>query len=532
ALDRARTDWAEAASLVGGALNALLNEDPDDDSLAEEVEAFSGFLTFADALDPLGPQDSDVFVTWTHWLFDRVPSATSQRLRVPDEWELRTRLAGEHWDRADSGAGDRTFSLRAAIAQLEAALPLTPGDDPGMLAAVLVPLTIAYFELLGGDETQYALVDRMVRHARRAWRALGTDEEPRPVIGMVLASGLHEQLIRPNAPHPTLETIDLIITVLREVVPHLAGDDATRLSMETLLSVYLVSRAQTTGSRHDLAEAQRIVPRLARELLSDQSQRRDDIISLAAAVTGLAHTGLLFEDIDIAIGVLREAAGLIADGERGAQVRAALGVTLVARSFDVGEADIREALAYLRAAHDMAPCGSPTRIWVALNLGSALLGEFFKTGDRQQLQAARFYLDTAEKAYRGELPQGGSERAVRSVDIPHLDALLAANRGGVALARALDGDAAAAGEAVGAFLEALDSLPAGHPHAVRVRGDLALARLLRASLRGSAERGNAEFRTAISELDAVTRMLPAGHVTLAAVRLRAGGAMAIGELQA
>lgn len=102
-LEAARSDWTEAVTLVGEALAEMFRADPDDPDLPAEIEAFSGFLAFGDALDPAQPEDLDAFVTWTQWLFDRVASIPAQHLSIPDEWDLRTRLAVELCERAGSG---------------------------------------------------------------------------------------------------------------------------------------------------------------------------------------------------------------------------------------------------------------------------------------------------------------------------------------------------------------------------------------------------------------------------------------------
>jgi CHAT domain len=524
-LEAARSDWTEAVTLVGGSLDAMSRADPDDPDLPTEIEAFSGFLAFGVVLDPPKPEDRDAFVTWAQWLFDRVPPVSAQPMPICDEWDLRTRLAQELYERADSGAGDRESGLRAGIAHLEAALPLTPEGDAGKLAAVLVPLTLGCAELLGGDATQYALLDRLVAHARRAWEVLPADDDDRPVVGLYLASGLHEQLIRPQAPPYSPEAVNLVITVMSEVEPRVAGDPDIHLLAEAVLGNYLVSRGQYTGSMDDLAAAERFVVHAASELPADDPQYDEVTSHLATAMTGLAHTGLLAAHYGSAIDLLRAAAGRIADPERGAQFRAFLGLTLIARTYDQRGADIGAGLEYLKAAHKMAPPGSPTRIWVALNLGSLLAGQFFVTGDRQQLKAARFYLDLCERVYRGLSPGTGPVPGLRAGSIPHLDALLAANSGLISIARAIDGDAAAAAEGINAFRTALEQLPPGHPHAVKVHSDLALAHLLHASREDSAQRSAAEIRLAISELDRTVQALPAGHLMRAATQLRAGGGL-------
>lgn len=529
-LARARSDWTEAATLLGEALDAMSRADPADPSWSGEVEPFSVFLACGDALDP---PERDTFVTWAQWLFDDAPSRSAQRLSIPDEWELRCRLAQELYERAESGAGDRDSTLAAAIRHLEAALPLTPDDDADKLAAVLVPLTLGCSELLNGDAAKYALVDRVVDYSHRAWEVLDADDDDRPVVGLLFASGRHEQLIRPQAPPVALETLSLLIAVLSEVEPRLAGNAAAHLTAQMLLGTFLVSRTQYTGNMDDLAEAARHLLHVAGELKADDPQWEDATAHLAAAMSGLALTGMLTSHFGPATDLLRAALGRVADPERGAQLRAALGLTLVVRSFDQRGADVREGLEHLKAAHEMAPPGSPTRIWVAQNLASLLAGQFYVTGDRQQLQAARFYLDGAADAYQHMITETGPGTGIRAIDIPHLGALLAANKGLIAMAPMHDGgDAAAAAEGIKAFQAALDLLPPGHPYAVKVRGDLALAHLVHASYENSVQGSIAEIRMAMAELDSTAWAMPAGHLMRATARLRAGAALAALGLRA
>lgn len=280
-------------------------------------------------------------------------------------------------------------------------------------------MTHGYAELLNGDATQYALVDRVVDYGRRAWDLLDGSDDERPVVGLLFAAGLHEQLIRPHASLAVEETVNLVIAVLSEAEPRLIENAEAHLLAQALLGNYLVSRGQHTGP----------------------------------------------------------------------------------------------------------PPGSPTRIWVALNLGSLLAGQFFVTGDRQQLKAARFYLDLCERVYRGLSLETGPVPSLRAGDIPHLDALLAANSGLIAIARAIDGDAAAAAEGINAFRAALDLLPPGHPHAIKLRSDLALAHLMQAAHTDSPQRGITEIRMAMTELDATARALPVGHLVRASAQLRAGGGL-------
>jgi hypothetical protein len=361
---------------------------------------------------------------------------------------------------------------------------------------------------------------------------LDADADERPDIGLLLASGLHEQLIRPNAPLPDSETVDRVIAVLSDVEPRLADADA-HLTAEALLATFLVIRVQLTGAADDLAAAERFLLHAAGDLRADSPQYQLVLSHLATAMVGLAHTGMVSSHFGLAIDLLRAAVREITDPELNAQLRAVLGLTLLQRDFDRRGADIREGLEQLKAAHEMAPPGSQTRIWIAQNLGSVLTGQFFLTGDRQQLQAARFYLDEGDRAYRDVLLANAPKVGMRVSDIPHLDALLAASHGVIAVAEALVGDAAAAlEEAVSSFRTALGLLPAGHPHAVKVRGDLGLALVLRAMHEESAERSVAAAYAAADDLGAIARALPIGHQMRALAQFRAGTGLGFIGLQA
>src|SRR5579862_2611677 len=76
ALNRARADWTEAVTLLGGLLDALSREDPDNPDWVAEIEPFSDLLALGEALDPPKPADRDTFVTWGRWLLDRASSAS------------------------------------------------------------------------------------------------------------------------------------------------------------------------------------------------------------------------------------------------------------------------------------------------------------------------------------------------------------------------------------------------------------------------------------------------------------------------
>jgi tetratricopeptide (TPR) repeat protein len=443
--------------------------------------------------------------------------------RPEEEARLRHRLAWIRLCRAESGAGQRTADLDAAITQLEALLVLIPDGDPDRVEP-LVMLTHACWDRLNGDASDYGQVDRMVAYGRQAWRELGPEDEVRPLIGLFLTIGLFEQSLRPLAPY-NAGSVDLMISVLAEVEPQLDGEPDLRAMARAALGCALVARGQQSGDVADLTAAQPYLLSAANAMPAGDPRWSEVTQTLATSMFILFNLGVMTDHSDLGVDLLRAAVQYpVADLERAAMARAALGAALYIRAFGQGRSrDARDGIVHLTAAHDLAPPGSVVRIMIAWNLGSSLLGTFLQTGNREDLQAACFYLDLVESQM--------SAGAAAELDqlVANRDVNIAAVRGLVGIARGLDGDAAALDDGVRSLRTAVALLPPGHPSAVRLRGDLGLALTMQAS-RGTAR--PAQLQEALRELHAAAAATPTGHFMHVWMRLRAGAALAIAGLSA
>lgn len=467
------------------------------------------------------PADRDAFITWASWLLDRT-AADDQDEDVTD---LRHGLASVLLDRAGSRAPSWTADLDTAIGQLELMLRAVGGQ---LRSVVLVALIHACWMRLDGDASDYALVDRMVGYGKQAWPLPDLDDEERPLCGLFLAMGIQEQLVRPGARYDA-GTVDLAIDVLTEVTPRFADDADLHLTAESSLGLFLVARGEQAGSAAELAAAVPIVLAAAAALPAGDPEWAQVTQTVAVAVSILVNNGMVAapEHAEWTIALLRAAlAQPVPDPERMAMTRMVLGVMLVTHGFDRSGGDIAEGIGELVAAHEMAPAGSDVRAVAAWNLGSMLLTRYNRTGDRQDLQAARFYLDMVEHAELTWQPG-----IMSGLTADHA-ALMAAARGMAAMASVLDGDIAASDVAVDAFRQAVELLPPGHPKRARTRSDLGLALLVRGENAGGYTGGYtggaaADFREAIEELDASAAALPSGSFMHALNRMRAGAALAV-----
>ena len=498
-----RADLDAARDLLLGAAG----QDPDEG----EVYLLTLVLDTRMELDPR-PADRDAFIIWAGWLLDRAPGGP------PDEevTDLRHGLASALLDRAESGAPSKMADLDAAIEQLQVMLTAV-GDE--LRTVVLVALVRACWLRLDGDAGDYALVDRMVGYGRQAWPLLEREDEDRPLCGLFLATGIQEQMVRPGARYDA-GAVDLGIDVLTEVTPRFNDDGDLYLLAESALGLFLVARGEQAGSAADLAAAVPFVTHTAAALPSGDPTWAQITQTVATSVTILVSNGMLAgpEHADLTIGLLRAAlAEPVPDPERVAMTRMVLGVMLVARGFERPGGDIGEGIAELVAAHGMAPAGSDVRALTAWNLGSMLLTRYNRAGDRQDLQAARFYLGMVEDAELAWHPGVLSGLAADHAPVA------AAVRGVAAVASALDGDTAAFSVAVDSFRRALKLLPSGHPKRARIRSDLGLALVLR----GAHGTGGADdLREGMRELDAAVATLPSGSFVHALTRMRAGTALA------
>jgi hypothetical protein len=489
-------------------LLAAARLDPDQD------EVYQLTLVLNDQLDlDSRPADLDEFITWSSLLLEGPPGDPPEE----EETDLRHALACAFFDRAESGTASRMADLEAAIEHLDIVLIAA---SPEQRTIVLTSLVHACWLRLDGDASDYELVDRMVGYGTRLWPLLGPDDDEREACGFYLACGIQEQMIRPSARYDAA-SVELAVHVLTELTARLAGSPQTDMYLvaEAGLGLFLVSRGEHAGSAADLSAAAVHVLRAARSLPIDDPEWSGVTQTVAANMATLVNFGLLTgpEHIDLAIGLLRAAlANPAADPERVAMTRAALGTTLATRGAGRRGRDIADGISELIAAHDTAPTGSKVRAMIGWNLGSMLLTRYFQSRNRQDAQAARFYLAMVDDEL-AKRPDALSDLMADS------GAITTAVRGLAAATAGLDGDVTAFSEAADCLRQALAALPSGHPLRPRMRGDLGLVLALSATQ----GHGNAdEIREARRELDAAAAELPSGSVGHDLARLRTGAALA------
>lgn len=455
------------------------------------------------------------------------------------ELDLRALLGDALMARAQAGllgpsAGDAATrgALRAdldgAIGHLEALLAQAPAADPGR-APLLAQLTLAcLWRVQLDDEESPSPADRLVGHAREAWRLLDSEDPDRPVVGYSLACGLYEQVNRPCAQFPA-RSVDLMIDVLSEIVPRLDEGSDERLLAEVMLGFGLVGRGQENENATDFAAARPVVLSAATALPNGDPTHAHTAKELAKSISVLAEYGLLSDHLDLAVDTLRSAvANPVGDPAQDSITRSSLAGVLRIRAFRSGSRDLRdspdarEAIELLRASYDMAPPGSAERLMAGWEVGSALLTRFFQTGVREDLDAAQFYLDAARNAEAADPTGALRERFV------HNEAVTAYTIGALSLARGFDGNVTALDEAVDGFQTALAHWPDWHPFAARTRSELATARMLRVARGDSPDFEG--LREAIRELRAATSAVPASEATSPVALLQAAGALAAAGL--
>ncbi|HEX3959470.1 MAG TPA: CHAT domain-containing protein [Trebonia sp.] len=524
-LAAARADWREAVGLVGGLIAELDPGNPGDWRWPSWAQRFADLLGIGYSLDEMSdPADQDLLISWGTWLLGRIPDPAM----LPADTGLRLHLAGALDDRVEAGRGDRGADRRALVEQLEGMLAQASDGDPDR-PELLGMATLAYARLSDGDpglaEREPAVVDRMTVLARQAWQALGPDWGDWPLVGLMLAAGLEEQLRRPGAPRPDPATLDLAVDVLTEVERRVAGDFGQHLMTQSLLGLFLAARAQLTGSAGDISRAGPILLHAAQALPAGDPGWDGVAGNIAVAMSIAAHMGFEARYFAPAIGLLRDSAARSSgDADRDASVREMLGILLIEQSFSARSPDAREGIGHLRAAYEIAPPGTATRLRIALNLGCIQAGQFCETGDRQQLQAAEFYLAAARRL------RAAGTAAPLLAEILELDSVLAVTEAQVAMAHALDGDHAAADVAVRNLRAAAELLPPGHPQAVRLGSDLGLALVMRAAREDSPGRRDQLLQEAIGQLDAAGGRLPDGHLLAAMTRVRSAWARGVRAL--
>jgi tetratricopeptide (TPR) repeat protein len=568
AVAAARADRDDALALMAARLRSLPDEDPD----RHELALMAGRLTYERYTDPwpdAGPPDPgdldaacdlmqqgvpgdeadeptvfdlvcalrdrlglahdladrDAFITWGERLLGFPDAVDDGRSDLHEELGLellgRAEDAEDAEDTGDAARAARTADLDAAIRHLDVALAATAAGEPGRVALLAV-LTHACWLRLDGDDSPDADVDRMTSYARRAWAAASGEgvrsggELPQSelmILGSYLCTGIYTQLRRPGAPLDR-GSIDLAIDVLTQIEPGTSVDAGLRRCTDAMLGHFLTGRGQIAGSAADLSAAQVYLLRAASEIEASDPEWSQIVQTIGIGLLVLAGSGLMTGHLDRAIELLEAAAGQPDedDAERAAVLRAGLGMALIQRGgLDPVSRDVGDGITHLQAAHDLTPAGSEIRMAISWNLGSALLTRFTLRGDRQDLDAAEFYIDQLFRQVPGS-------RAAMSGLVADADLIATAARGMLYSAKSLDGDMAALDEAVRCLRAAVAMAPVGHPLHARLRSDLGVALLIRA---GFVAMSPADVEEAIRQLQAAMDALPAGHRmrTLAAFRI-------------
>ena len=146
---------------------------------------------------------------------------------------------------------------------------------------------------------------------------------------------------------------------------------------------------------------------------------------LAKVVSSSPMHGLLSDHLDLAVDTLRAAvANPVGDPAQDAVTRSALSGVLRIRAFRSGRRDLRdspdarEAIGLLRASYDVAAARQRRAVMAAWDVGSALLTRYFQTGVREDLDAARFYLEPFR-----DTGANGPSRILRG-RVVHLEAMV------------------------------------------------------------------------------------------------------------
>jgi tetratricopeptide (TPR) repeat protein len=485
-------------------LTTAVSTEPDPRAMAYLAFAYS------DRIDLRGdPGDRDQLITWCQQLLSLGPPADEDPL-------IRQLLSSALMDRAEANPQTRRADLDAAIAHMGSELAQTPPADPGR-PLLLSMLATACWQRLDGDASRYDEVDAMTAYAEQAWSALAADDEDRALIGLYLATGRHEQFLRPGAAFD-MAIASHAIDVLAEIEPLLADDPSLHLIVVVALGNFLVARGQATGAAADLAAALPWLLQAAAEVPADDPEWAGITQTLAASMSGLASLDMDAHHLDQAIVLLAKTSGRTdPDLGRAALTRGALGVLLVQRAgFTAGRDELNQGIAHLAASYDMSPGGHPYRLVAGMNLAGALLTRFLERGQAEDVDAARFYLNMA-----GTLagPVGDEVRSL----VADADTVIAANRGLLGITEGMRGNVNALNDAVASLREALTTLPPGHPTAARIRCDLGFALALR-TLSGTGSPADAV--EAARELSTSAAALTGTHILRPVALLRAGGFLA------
>jgi hypothetical protein len=431
-----------------------------------------------------------------------------------DTADVHELLAAALEDRAGLSTRGRRSDLDVAIVELEAVLAATPVD--AIQRPLLAQLAHAYWLRLDGDASRYDEVDQMIGYATQAWEMEPTAGPLPDMTGVYLAVGLQERLRRPGQPFD-VAAVNLGIDALERTEP-VVDDAELHLLIVVVLGFFLMARGQATGSAADLAAAQPWLLRAADELPTSDSNLAEVTQLLAVGMFLLASMGLTGSHLDRAIALLAAAAERPgSEPDRAAITRAALGQALVLRAGSTAcRQDLDDGIAQLVAAYEVAPSGHAYKIATAADLGAALLMRFMGSGDVRDRDAARFYLETLHDL------TGRTGAAVREL-VSDIDLTITAMRGLLRLAESMGGDASALDDAVQHLRAALAMVTSDHPQYARIRSDLGLALMMRAS-QGSPNL--TDLREATQELTAAVQDLPRGHLMRHLGLMRAGVSLA------
>lgn len=524
----------EPASIIADALGQLLYSrytDPPDGAAANpgDLDRAIDLLLAAATADPhpltvvvlMGalsdrvdlleaPGDLDLLILWGQRLLTVCDPLDGEYN------DARLLLGVALMERASANLPTSSGDLDAAISCLETALTTASPGDPEW-APLLANVAHACWRRLDGDGSWPDLVDKMARYAWQAWELSPADDEDRMLIGLYAATGILEQLTRPDAPID-IEPVSRAIDILTGIEPLMAGEPDLHLSAVVMLGCFLVQRGQLTGAVTDLKAAVPLVQRGVAEIDPDDPSWSQITQILAGTIGVLAYLGMEIDHLDQAISLLTAAARWpYREPARTALVRGVVGGLLIQRAtFRANLDDLDKGIAQLLAAHEMVPAGHPYRLATAANLAGGLLARFMERGQVEDVDAARYYLTMASSL---------SETARDHLHSLMTDTgpVIALNLGMLAAIEGVLGDAHAYDRAVDSFRAALAQLPPGHPHASRIRSDLGLALALRAASVSSRPDDAAE---AIRELNASATATTGTHLMRPMTLLRAGSALA------
>lgn len=369
---------------------------------------------------------------------------------------------------ADDPKGDRA----AAIAHLEAELELTPPDDPDRWSQ-LGTLAEVHWDYMAGDDSEWAVIDRMTDLSIQAWTLAPPDE--RGLLGLYLATGLYERYRRPGQV-TDLDGVILAMEGLADVEARIDDPDLGRIVL-ALMMTFKTIYAQLTGSGESMREAAPWIMRAIDEVPADDPRWAFVAPNLGMSIALLAADSSTSEMTDKAIEVLSAVSRMPGvEPESAAQLQGLLGLMLVQRAGTThGRSDLDDGIAHLRASWQVAQQDDAERANLALNLGSALLVRYTQRGDRQDLDAARWYAAAIRELAR-ERP------SIRDVT-PNFDVIVGAMAGELkVLTGHADGDLSLLDTGIAELRLVLAMSVPGSQLNIRLRNDLGFALQLRSAL--------------------------------------------------